>query len=256
MEITHIRNATSIINYANQRILVDPFFAPKHVFPPFAGISKNPTVDLPITVEAILDGITGVLVTHLHADHFDPSAKSAIDKSLPIFCQPDNDTPIKEADFTDVTVVTESSVTWNNITLTRVGGHHGLGAIENDMGVVSGFILQSEGEPIVYIAGDTVMRDEVREAVVQYTPDVIILSSGGAMWSNPDNRDEKVYILMDATEAIELAQLTPDAKIVVNHLEALDHCTVTREALRSASDKAGISAERLIIPVDGETVTL
>jgi hypothetical protein len=37
-------------------------------------------------------------------------------------------------------------------------------------------------------------------------------------------------------------------------MEALDHATVTRAALRQQADEAGITSEQLRIPDDGDTL--
>jgi L-ascorbate metabolism protein UlaG (beta-lactamase superfamily) len=254
MQLTQVRNATLILDYGGQRLLIDPLFADSLAYPSFAGRSKNPTVNLLMPVEQILDGVTGVVVTHLHTDHFDSVAQQAINKGVPLFCQPGNDDTIKAAGFTGVRVVTESSPVWNGITITRTGGHHGLGAVEMQMGVISGFVFQAAGEPTVYLIGDSVMCVEVKDAIRAYGPDVIISNSGGAMWPDPENEGKRVYILMEIRETLDLLALAPGARVVASHMEALDHCTVTRAALREAADGAGISEARLLIPADGETI--
>jgi hypothetical protein len=43
--------------------------------------------------------------------------------------------------------------------------------------------------------------------------------------------------------------------VVANHLEAISHCPVTRTELLAAGRRAGVS-QRLVVPVDGETVKL
>lgn len=49
---------------------------------------------------------------------------------------------------------------------------------------------------------------------------------------------------------MELARRT-DGKIVLNHLEALDHCPTTREGLRERMSAEGL-ADRTFVPEDGE----
>jgi hypothetical protein len=58
---------------------------------------------------------------------------------------------------------------------------------------------------------------------------------------------------MDEEQTIALCRAAPDAVVVAIHLEALDHCTVTRATLRSMAEKRGITAQQLVIPADGET---
>ncbi|KAA3657843.1 MAG: MBL fold metallo-hydrolase, partial [Chloroflexi bacterium] len=91
MKIKLIRNATLRLTYAGHTFLVDPYFAPKHTLPSYTGRSPNPIVDLPETPEAVLAGCEMVLVSHLHADHFDKVAQDMLPKQMPIYCQPGND---------------------------------------------------------------------------------------------------------------------------------------------------------------------
>ena len=57
---------------------------------------------------------------------------------------------------------------------------------------------------------------------------------------------------MDGEQTIAVCRAAPDATVVAVHLEALDHCPVTRDALRSLAEKKGITHEQLRIPADGD----
>ena len=52
MNITHIRNATQIIEYAGKKFLIDPMLADKGAWPGFPGTARselrNPLVALPV----------------------------------------------------------------------------------------------------------------------------------------------------------------------------------------------------------------
>ncbi|MGL6102339.1 MAG: MBL fold metallo-hydrolase, partial [Exiguobacterium acetylicum] len=77
MDIQQIRNATLVVTYANQVLLIDPFLGEKGSLPPFGQTPNavaNPLVDLPVDVNTLLDP-DAIFVTHLHADHFDDAAK-------------------------------------------------------------------------------------------------------------------------------------------------------------------------------------
>ena len=248
MKIQLIRNATMKITYAGRTILADPMLSPKGAMDPFAGIARNPTIDLTMKIEEVLNSVECVLITHNHPDHFDKAACDAIAKEMPIFCQGGDEEKIKEAGFTSVTPV-ETSREWNNIKIIRTGGKHGSGKVLEHMGKVSGFILTAKGEPIVYWVGDSIWCVEVKEAIEKYRPDIIITHSGGAKVPGFEP------ILMDAAQTAGLAKYAPKSSIVAIHMESLDHCTVTRESLRFEADKAGISASRLVIPKDGEILS-
>jgi L-ascorbate metabolism protein UlaG (beta-lactamase superfamily) len=247
MEIRFIRNATMVLRYAGRTMLGDPMFGDVASWMPVMNW-PSPTVPLPVPVAEILDGVEASLITHTHLDHFDAAAWEAMDTGLPLFGQPADDAVFAEKGFTDVRPITEP-VTWEGITITRVGGTHGVLPIEG--GPVSGFVLQAAGEPTVYWCGDTILDDEVRATIDGFAPDVIITHSGGVLAYSDGGP-----ATMDAPQTIEVARLAPSAVVVAIHLEAISHCTVSRPALRRIADLAGIPPERLRIPVDGERIPL
>src|SRR4249920_2333221 len=78
MKLQLLRNATLKLEIGGRIVLIDPFFAPKGSRPSFTGRALNPLVELPASPEEILDGVELVVVSHLHADHFDPVAQSLV----------------------------------------------------------------------------------------------------------------------------------------------------------------------------------
>ena len=74
MKIQLIRNATMKLTFAGRTILTDPMLSTKGAYEPFAGIARNPTIDLPLPIEEILDGVESVVISHDHPDHFDREA--------------------------------------------------------------------------------------------------------------------------------------------------------------------------------------
>ena len=182
MQLQLIRNATLKMTYAGQTFLIDPFFAPKLTLPSFANKSQNPLVDLPDTPESIINGVEMVLVSHLHGDHFDQSAKDILAKNIPLFCQPENAESIRADGFTNVIPVVDR-VEWQGISITRVAGEHGEGAVLDLMGTVSGFVFQAESEPTVYWAGDTIWYEAIEQNIKTHQPDIIVTHSCGAVWA-------------------------------------------------------------------------
>jgi L-ascorbate metabolism protein UlaG (beta-lactamase superfamily) len=247
MHIQLIRNATLRLTYNGARILIDPYFAPKHSLPSYADKSKNPMVDLPITPEMIMEGIDLILVSHLHTDHFDSVAKEMLPKDVPLFCQPGNETVIQEAGFQDVRVI-ENSVVWRGITITRTDGQHGEGETAQLMGKVSGFVFEAEGEPTLYWTGDTIWYAPVEQVVRERQPDVIVTHSCGATWKG------STPIVMDAIQTAAVCKAAPQSVIVATHMQALDHATVSRADLRQYATGQGIADHQLLIPADGDTL--
>ena len=247
MKIQLIRNATMKINYAGQTVLTDPMLSPKDAIDSFAGVARNPTVELPLPVEQILDGVDGVLVSHGHPDHFDSAASAALPKTLPVLCQPDDELRMTEEGFQTVIPV-ETNNEWNGITITRTGGRHGSGKILERMGSVSGFVLQADGEPTVYWVGDSIWCEPVQEAITKFHPEVVITHSGGATIPGFDP------IIMDIDQTIATAKASPEAIIVAIHMEALDHCPVSRVNLRQKAEKELNRPHRIMIPKDSEVI--
>jgi L-ascorbate metabolism protein UlaG (beta-lactamase superfamily) len=248
MKLQLIRNATLKLVYGGRTILIDPYFAPRHSLPSYTGKSENPLVELPCPIEDILEGVERVIVSHLHSDHFDTVAKARLPKDLSILCQPGDEETIRAAGFVDVTPL-DDRVAWQGITITRQQGSHGLGPVLVKMGSVMGFSLEAPGEPKIYWAGDTVLYPPVLDQVAMTRPNVIVTHSCGALWDGD-------LIVMDAAETLELCKAAPFATVIATHMEALDHATTSRADLRTAADAAGIAHMRLLIPQDGDEISL
>jgi L-ascorbate metabolism protein UlaG (beta-lactamase superfamily) len=103
-----------------------------------------------------------------------------------------------------------------------------------------GYLIELPGEPSLYLAGDTILSPAVRQFVLRHQPEVSVVPAGGACF------DVGGEIIMGIEEVIELTRLV-QGRVVANHLEALCHCPVTRDALADAAKQAGIEC-RLLIP--------
>jgi L-ascorbate metabolism protein UlaG (beta-lactamase superfamily) len=124
----------------------------------------------------------------------------------------------------------------------------GVTALIQALGPVSGFAVAAEGEPTVYVAGDTVWCPEVAAAIEAHDPGWIVVNAGGARFLQGGT------ITMEAGDVIAVAEAAPGARVVAVHLEAINHCLETREELRGGLDAAGL-ADRVAVPADGETVS-
>jgi hypothetical protein len=151
--------------------------------------------------------------------------------------------------FRRVTTVADET-RWEGITIRRTPGTHGTGAWGKRLNPVSGFVLKAEGEPTVYWCGDTIWYEAVRKVISAHRPGVIITHSGGA------ELQDSGPIVMDAAQTVVVCRHAPDARIVAVHLEALDHCKTSRAELRSTAERYGIERTQLLIPQDGETLSL
>lgn len=250
MLLQSIRNATMRITYHGHLFVSDPFLADKFTRPSYTGKSPNPLIDLPMPANEVIAGAKFFLLSHLHSDHFDPAVADLLPRNALIFCQPTDLATLAGKGFTRLIPV-DNTAEWSGIKLRRIAGQHGTGAVLNDMGLTSGFILSAAGEPNVFWIGDSLLTDAIREEIAAVKPDVIITHSSGAVWGK-----ERVLILTDAAQTIDICQLAPRARVVAVYMEALDHATVSRADLRDYARTRGIRDEQLLIPLDGETLTL
>ncbi len=248
MKIQSIRHATLILEINNKKILVDPILGPKGSMTAIPGVPNtnlNPLVDLPLPVDSIID-CDSVIITHTHRDHFDEAAEKLLPKSLPILCQPEDCDQLVKLGFSDVKPV-ENSLEWSNITFTRTKGRHGYGIIAGRMGHVSGFVISSPGEPCTYITGDTVWYNCVEKALKKFNPDIAICFCGEARFKLGK------AITMGAQDILEVHNTCPSTKIVAVHMEAWNHCRLSRKALTDFTIENNIE-KHVYIPQDGEVL--
>ena len=246
-----VRNATAIIRYGGRTLLLDPFLSPAGALPAFNNTPNprpNPLVELPMPAAQVVAGIEATLLTHPHVDHWDPVARELLPKDGVLFVQPADRERVLQAGFTAVRAV-ESTLTWEGITITRTGGQHGRGDTGRRMGTVSGYVLARAGLPTVYVAGDTIWCPEVADAIRVHSPDVIVVNAGAAQFLDGGP------IIMGLADVVEVCRAAPRATVIAVHLEAVNHCLLTRAELREGLRRADVRTS-VRIPRDGEDLQI
>ena len=132
--------------------------------------------------------------------------------------------------------------------ITAIPARHGHGWIHRLMANGAGFFLQLPNEPSIYISGDTVYTEAVERVLTERQPDLSVVAAGNA------SLDVGGSILMPLEEVITFIRMAP-GKVLANHLEALNHCPVTRPQLRHALEQNGLLS-KTVIPHDGETISI
>jgi L-ascorbate metabolism protein UlaG (beta-lactamase superfamily) len=250
VHLTLIRSATLRVQTAGHTLLVDPQLDPAGAREPVPNTPNprpTPMVELPEPAEAAVAGIDAVLLTHLHQDHFDTTARELLPTDLPVFCQPQDAERLHADGFIDVRPV-HGDAKLGELLIARTEGHHGTGEIGEMLAPVSGYVLHAPGEPSLYIAGDTIMCDEVREAIEAHNPAAIVVNAGAARFNTGDP------IVMDNDDIVALAGET-GAHIVAVHFETVSHSTETRADLRERLHQEGLT-HRVTVPEDGSEVPL
>lgn len=246
MEIQLIRHATMVITMKGQRLLLDPMLGPPGTMSAIPGVkntSDNPLTALPVDLASLLSP-SAILLTHTHRDHWDTVAMENLPGTTPVLCQPTDIEKLSKAGFTELLPV-ENSRTWQGLTIYRTGGQHGTGEMGRSMGPVSGFVLTAEGEPRLYITGDTIWCSEVETALAQYDPDIIICFAGEARFSRGDP------ITMGQEDIARLCRLAPRARVIAVHLEAWNHCCLTRPELKEYLRENSLTGQ-VLVPDNGE----
>jgi L-ascorbate metabolism protein UlaG (beta-lactamase superfamily) len=234
--LTLVRHATLLLEVGGRRLLVDPMLDPAGARPPIENTPnqvRNPLVELPLPAAEVVRSIDGCIVTHLHQDHFDAATAELLPKDTPILTQPESVEQIRARGFANVT---DEGAGWLGLDVARTGGHHGTGEIGAMLAPVSGFVVEG-----VYLAGDTIWCDEVRDALAEHRPATVVVNASGARFLEGDP------IVMDVDDVRTLRDTT-NGRVVVVHLEAINHCVEPRSAYREI---AGVD-----VPNDGETIEL
>ncbi len=259
VKVQLIRNATVKIDFSGTTFLVDPMLSAKGEFPGFPGTYRselrNPLVDLPFSAKEVLDSVEAVVVTHTHTDHWDEAAQKAIPKDLPVFTQNEADAKmIRSQGFKDVRVL-DGSTTFKGVKLSKTGGQHGTDLWFADpvrseaMGPVMGVVFSAPQTKTVYVAGDTVWRPEVDQALEQHKPDVVILNTGSALMSG----FEQHPIIMGKQDTLQATKAAPNAAIVAVHMDSVNHMSLSRKEL-SEFVKGQKIEKSVLIPADGESM--
>lgn len=248
-----VRNATLKIQYAGTVFLIDPVFAEKGTLMSALGVNSNPRVHLTMPVSAITQDVDAILLTHNHIDHYEPSVKEHLPLHLPFFTQPEDKEAIEKDGFTQVEAI-DSCQTFGEIRIHRIKGHHGTGKLGKMMGPVSGYMLQANGYPTLYIQGDCIWEDVIRQAVEEFKPEYIVVNSGGAIF--PEFSKDFGPIIPDEQMVVSMMKACPHTRFIAVHMDAIDHCQTTRAILRNEVRYQQMDNGQLIVPEDGETVEL
>ena len=252
MIIQHIRNACMLIHYNEHRILLDPCLNPKGTLPPYTFLRKkprlNPIVDLPQNSEFAFRQITSCIITHCrggHLDHLDISGMRLLaGKKIPVYCNALDEPYLKKNNIHAIPLTINRKSDFLEGSITAVPAVHGYGFSGKLMGPGVGYFIELPGEKSLYISGDTILNQTVRNVLMDLQPDIAVLNAGTA------TLDFGKPILMPMSELLDFIRMAP-GKVIAVHLDAFNHCLTTRAILKDAVAEEGLSG-KVIIPAGGE----
>ncbi|KAH4309483.1 hypothetical protein HBI81_078110 [Parastagonospora nodorum] len=247
-----VGTATTIIEWAGLRILTDPNFLHAgdhvHLGPGVSGTRRtNPAIDL-----EELPRIDVIFLSHYHEDHFDREVEEKLTKNIPIITTPhakecltskgeDSFTNVHALDFWETLVLEvegeEQKGKKPGLKITGVPGKHVppgplnvandiLGAVPPTNGwmIELGYLAPVSDDSFengyrIYISGDTLMVDELKEIPERYKDqniDLMLVHLGGTTIPGP--KMPLLMVTMDAKQGVQLMQLiNPDLTIPIHY---------------------------------------
>jgi L-ascorbate metabolism protein UlaG (beta-lactamase superfamily) len=186
----------------------------------------------PALQPAALPRLDGIVLSHLHGDHFDRIAKRELGRNLPVFTTPEASRCLRDWGFhgampmppwTSQTLEAHGS----RLEITSIPGEHAPDFARRLLPPVMGSVLELHSPGAVrpwriYVTGDTLYRPWLREVVDRCGPiDAAIVHLGGT-------RVLGILVTMDADQGADLVQLIEPRLTVPVHY---DDYTVFRSPL-------------------------
>jgi L-ascorbate metabolism protein UlaG (beta-lactamase superfamily) len=247
--IRYVGGPTALIELGGIRLLTDPTFDPAGDYP--IGERKLVKTVGPAFAAAELGRVDTVLLSHdQHPDNLDRAGRACTAQAPLVLstasAQERLGGPVR------------ALANWAShelaagLRVTGVPAQHGPDGSEHLVGEVTGFVLDGEGLPTVYVSGDNASLDVVRQIADRCGPvDIAILFAGGARTALL----EGALLTLSSAGAAEAARLLGARHVVPLHFEHWAHFTQGPDTIRPAFEKAGL-ADRLHVLKPGEQVTL
>ncbi|WP_440121296.1 MBL fold metallo-hydrolase [Tenacibaculum sp. Ill] len=258
IKLEYIRQATVLLKVNSKNILIDPVLSDKGTQDPipFSNDKRIPMNDLPIPKNKIIEQADAVLITHYHPDHLDADAEKLLPKNILIFCQPFDVEKLKSKGFTNLKSI-EEVVNWSGISIKRYEAHHHEGATgAMPFGESSSFSLTFK-ENRIFITGDAVLDGLLKNALKSEKPTYIVANTGECSFSKPNTVLEPGKFMTLTKEELLSIAANNEAIIVAIHMDAINHCGLTKDQFRLFLKEQGKTIQdKILVPNEGEVLKL
>jgi L-ascorbate metabolism protein UlaG (beta-lactamase superfamily) len=231
VRMTHIGGPTVLIEVHGWRLLTDPTFdAPGRKYAFGWGTSSRKLTG-PAIAAADLGPIDAVLLTHdHHADNLDDGGRALLPTAGTVITTASGARRLGNARGLTPWATTRLDTPGRpSIEITATPCRHGPPLSRAITGDVVGFALHWEGQDhgALWISGDTVMYDGVREVAGRIEVDLALLHLGGVRFpiTGP------LHYTMTAADAVELCRLLRPRTVVPVHYEGWQHFREGRAAV-------------------------
>jgi L-ascorbate metabolism protein UlaG (beta-lactamase superfamily) len=245
--IFFVGTATVILRYGGFTILTDPNFlhAGDHVHLGYGLTAKrltNPAIEIDQ-----LPPVDFCILSHYHGDHFDHIAEERLRKDLPIITTGHAAGELKDKGFT----ATVALDTWESVTvqkgeatarITAMPGKHGPVMVEPFLPTVMGSMVEFQSAASrtalrLYITGDTLVHDDLREIPQRYSEiDLALIHLGGTQIMG-------ILLTMDAEQGVEAIQIINPREVIPIHYNDYEVFRSPLEDFKRAVEAAGLAAK-------------
>jgi len=234
--ITFIGGPTALLEYAGLRIVTDPTFDAPQIYEDPEETTLVKTTGPAIAREDLGTVDLVLLSHHGHKDNLDWEGLELIAQGIPTLS-----TRQAADDLFGGSVVgldNWESYDFGPVTITAMPALHGPPGCEPMVGPVIGFMLESPGEPTIYVSGDNASLPLVEQIADRFAPvDIALLFAGAARVAEID-----ADLTLNSTDAATAARLLGARLVVGLHTEDWTHFSHSRSQLESAFAGTGILA--------------